>query len=195
MPERNRRSRPLRGSFTLPLAVALPFAFFLLAGSAAAAGSQQRLPQTATTALDGHAVVLPRDLPGRITVLIVGFGRKSSDATTAWEKPARTTLAHPPEVGFYDMAMLAEVPGFVRPLVVRAIRRQVPDALKPNFLPLTTDPAAWKRFAGYDAGQPDAPYVLLVDRTGALRWSTHESFTPERFAAMAQQAHRLASQP
>src|SRR5579875_2108553 len=112
------------------------------------------VPATQAVTLDGHPVSLPRDLPARATVLIVGFGRHSADATTAWEKPVRMHLASSGEIGFYDMAMLAEVPGFVRPLVLRAIRKDVPDAVKPNFLPLTNDEDAWKRVAGYAADQP-----------------------------------------
>ena len=127
-------------------------------------------------------------------MLILGFGRKSVEPTTAWEKPTRTSLAHPPEIGFYDMPMLAEVPGFVRSWILRTIRKQVPEVLKPNLVPITADGDAWKRLAGYDAQQPDAAYVLLVDRNGEVRWSTHEAFTAERFATMAEKARSLAAE-
>src|SRR5579875_2279529 len=87
------------------------------------------IPPTQTTALDGHTVNLPHDLSSSATVLIIGFGRHSADATTAWEKPVRTQLARTPALGFYDIAMLAEVPGFMRSIVIRAIRHDVPDVL------------------------------------------------------------------
>ncbi len=161
-----------------------------LAGAQAGAA----IPSTQATALDGHAVVLPRDLPGRATVLIVGFGRHSADATTAWEKPVRQQLAQAGTIGFYDMAMLAEVPGFVRPLVLRAIRHDVPDVLKPNFLPLTGEEDAWKQAAGYATDQPEAAYVLLVDRQGRVQWSTHAGFTSAGFAELRRRAHTLAGE-
>ena len=53
------------------------------------------VPSIQTKALDGHTVSLPDALPGRATVLILGFGKHSAEATTAWEKPVRTQLAHP----------------------------------------------------------------------------------------------------
>lgn len=139
------------------------------------------IPAVETTALDGHAVTLPRALPGRATVLILGFGKHSADATTAWEKPVRMQLAHSPAVGFYDMAMLQEVPSFVRPLVLRSVRKDVPDVLKPNFLPLFDHEDQWKHVAGYAADQPEAAYVMVVDRKGVVRWSTHQAFSPEGF--------------
>lgn len=137
---------------------------------------------------------LPGQLPGRATVLILGFGRHSQEATTAWEKPVRLQLAHPPAIGFYDMAMIAEVPGFIRPLVLRSIRRDVPDVLKPNFIPLMNEEDAWKRVAGYLPDQAEAAYVLLVDRSGRVRWSTHAAFTQSGFAQLTRAAQELAHQ-
>lgn len=153
----------------------------------------QTVPATHTLALDGHEVSLPRDLPGRATVLILGFGRHSAEATTAWEKPIRTQLAHPPAIAFYDMAMLAEVPSFARGFVLRSVRKDVPDVLKPNFLPLFDGERAWKQIAGYSPDRPEAAYVLLVDAAGIVRWSTHEAFSATGFAHLQDLARRLAA--
>ena len=153
------------------------------------------IPVGRVNTLDGHTLTLPADLPARATVLILGFGRHSQDATTAWEKRVRMQLAHPPAIGFYDMAMLAEVPGFVRPMVLRSVRKAVPDVLKPNFVPLTEHEDDWKRAAGYDPAQPDAAYVLLVDAHGNVRWSTHENYNDARWQALVTAARQLADHP
>ncbi len=150
------------------------------------------IPVTKVNNLSGQAISLPGGLPARATVLILGFGRHSQDATTAWERPVRTQLAKPGWIGFYDMAMLAEVPGFMRPLVLRAVKHEVPDVLKPNFLPLTEDEDAWKRVAGYAQDQPEAGYVMLVDRTGRVQWSTHAAYSPIAFAELRRRAEDLA---
>lgn len=181
---------------------ALLAAALLSAAPAQASGPLQHgygphIPSTQATALDGHTIRLPGNLPGRATVLILGFGRHSAEATTAWEKPVRTQLAQVPGIGFYDMAMLAEIPSFVRPLVLRSVRKQVPDVLKPNFLPLFDHENDWKQVAGYTAGQPEAAYVLLVDASGIVRWSTHEAFSPAGFSHLRELAQQLSenSQP
>lgn len=151
------------------------------------------IPAVQVTPLAGRSVTLPRELPGHVTVLILGFGRNSKDATTAWEKPVRLQLAKAPAIGFYDMAMLAEVPGFVRPLVLRSVRKAVPDVLKPNFVPLLDHEDEWKRVAGYAPDQPQAAYVLLVDQAGKVKWSTHAGYTSAGFAELSQAAQRLAA--
>ena len=157
------------------------------------AASAATIPNTQATALDGHTVSLPSSLPGA-TVLILGFTRHSVDATTAWEKPTRTQLGHQPNVTFYDTAMLASVPRFARGFAIGRVRKQVPDVLKPNFLPLVEREDEWKQVAGFDPNQEDAAYVLLVDHAGAVRWSTHQAFTPALFAQLTQAAQALASQ-
>ena len=150
------------------------------------------IPAVQATTLDGHALALPPGLPTRATVLILGFGRHSQNATTAWEKPVRMQLAHPPAIGFYDMAMLAEVPSFARGFALHSIRKAVPDVLKPNFVPLIDHEDDWKRAAGYASDQSEAAYVLLVDHTGIIRWSTHAAYTPAGFAQLTQAAQQLA---
>lgn len=152
------------------------------------------IPKTQVTALDGHTVSLPAQLPGHATVLILGFGRHSQDATTAWEKPVRTQLSHPPQISFFDMAMIAEVPHFARGFALRLIRKDVPDVLKPNFLLLTDNEDAWKRVAGYSPDQSEAAYVLVVDGTGTVCWSTHEAYTPVGFVQLTRVAQQVASQ-
>ena len=167
----------------------------LLWGSAGVAQTTgTHIPAGPVTTLVNRTVTLPRELPGHATVLILGFGRHSKDATTAWEKPVRMQLAQPPTIRFFDMAMLAEVPGFVRPMVIRLVRKAVPDVLKPNFVVLVDREDEWKRFAGYVPDQPEAAYVLLVDSTGAVRWSTHDAFTPAGFAQLTQATKQLAGE-
>ncbi len=155
--------------------------------------SAATIPSTSGTALDGHTVTLPHDLNSPATILILGFSHTSSDATTAWEKPVRTTLAITPAIDFYDMPFLQDAPAFIRPLILRSIRKQVPDVLKPHFVPLTTDEATWKQIANYSASAPDAAYVLLIDRNGNIRWQTHEPFTPARLQELSTAAHTLAA--
>ena len=152
------------------------------------------IPTATGTALDGHSVSLPRDLSPRATILILGFSRNSQDATTAWEKPVRTSLASP-DIAFFDMPFLEDAPSLIRPMIVRAIRKQVPDVLKPRFVPLTSGESAWKQSAGFNPSAPDAAYVLLVDRSGRVLWQTHEPFSQARFDQLATTARDLATRP
>ena len=171
-----------------------PSTALLLALSASAA----TIPSATGTALDGHTITLPRDLPARATILILGFSQRSADTTTLWEKPIRASLApdlgSPPAIGYLDMPFLEDAPSFIRPLILRSIRKQIPEALKPHFLPLTSGEATWKQVASFSPSDPDAAYILLVDRSGTIRWQTHEPFTPTRLNDLETAARNLATE-
>jgi hypothetical protein len=152
------------------------------------------IPAATGTALDGHTVILPRDLPGHATVLILGFSQRSADTTTAWEKPVRASLSNTPGMAFYDMPFLEDAPSLIRPFIIRSIRKQVPDIVKPNFVPLTSGQTAWKQASGFTSSAPDAAYVLLVDKAGNIRWQTHEPYSDALFAQLSQAAKAIAAE-
>ena len=166
------------------------------ASSPAAAGSITRtiIPPAQGTALDGHPVALPRDLATHATILILGYSQHSADATTAWEKPVRNSLAKLPAIGYYDMPFLEDAPSFVRPLIVHSIRKQVPDIVRPYFVPLTSGEAAWKQLTNFTPAAPDAAYVLLVDRDGQVCWQTHDAYSPARFDELTTAARKLSGE-
>jgi hypothetical protein len=165
----------------------------LLLTSAVAPSPSNIIPPAQGTALDGHAVTLPRDLATHATILIIGYSQHSADNTTAWEKPIRAQLASPPAIGYFDMPCIEDAPSFVRPLIVRSIRKQVPDPLKPFFVPLTSGQAAWKQLTGFTPTAPDAAYIVLVDGSGRVLWQTHEPYSPARFNELSAAARNLAA--
>ncbi len=135
------------------------------------------IPAATGTALDGHPFVLPRDLSPKSTILILGFTQHSQTATTAWEKATRSAFAGT-GVSYFDIPFLEDAPGFIRPMILRSIRKQVPEPLRPHFVPLTTGQTAWKQTVGFTSDAADAAYVLLVDRNGVIVWQTHEVYSP-----------------
>ena len=151
------------------------------------------IPTASGTALDGHTVVLPRDLNSPATILILGFTQHSADSTTAWEKPIRASLAAT-AINYFDIPFLEDAPSFIRPMIIRSIRKQVPEALRPHFVPLTSRESAWKQISGFTPTASDAAYVLLVDRNGNVRWQTHEAFTPARFDELATATRKLVAE-
>ena len=158
--------------------------------SSTAVAHAASIPSTTGTTLDGKSIVLPRDLAPQATVLILGFTQHSQASTTAWEKAVRANLSTP-GISYFDIPFLEDAPRFVRPMILRAIRKQVPDIVKPRFLPLTTNEAAWKQASGFSTADPDAAYVVLVDRSGTIHWQTHEPLSPALMAQLTQAAHAL----
>lgn len=152
------------------------------------------IPPANGTALDGHKISLPDDLPGRASILILGFSKDSQNTTTAWEIPIRNSLAGTPAIGYLDIPFLEDAPSLIRPVILRSIRKQVPDIVKPNFVPLTSGEAAWKQATAFTPAAPNAAYVLLVDKSGTIRWQTHEPYSPTLFAQLTQAAKKLSTE-
>jgi hypothetical protein len=171
------------------LVLSLAFLALPLAASASA-GS---IPTASGNALDGHAVILPRDLSQHATVLILGFTQHSQDATTEWEKATRASFAGT-GVAYFDIPFLEDAPGFIRPMIVRSIRKQVPEILRPHFVPLSSGQAAWKQTVGFTSDAANAAYVVLVDRNGEILWQTHQPYSPALFEQLSHAAKKITAE-
>ncbi len=145
------------------------------------------IPRLSGTTFSGAAVRLPADLRGHSGILVVGFSQGSRDAVTLWGKRLANDYYSSPTVLYYELPILASVPKFLRGFVEGRIRSSVSDRGKSHFLPITEDESAWRALAQYDAAQPDAPYVLLVDSEGRVRWRTNTPPTDATYDALQHQ--------
>ena len=147
----------------------LPTSGFAALQTVEAAGNV--IPQTRAGTLTGTTVDLPKDLQGRVAVLVVGFTRGSQDGVRVWGKRLAQDYRNSPQVMCFEAAMLAEVPRLARGLVIRAMKKDVSPGAQEHFLILTGDDAAWRRAAGYEGvSRADEAYVLLVDDKGVVQW-------------------------
>ncbi len=142
------------------------------------------IPSLTGTTFAGAAIHLPADLKGHSGILVLGFSQGSRDAVTVWGKRLATDYYTSPTVLYFELPVLASVPKLLRGLVEGRIRATVSDRGKTHFLPVTDDEAVWRAVAAYDAAKPDAPYVLLVDSEGRVRWRTSAPPTEATYAAL-----------
>ncbi len=179
-------------------ASALAFAALLIGGAGegrAISGSDITLPPAQGTTLAGQAFALPGSLHAPANVFVIGFGRHTTNAAIGWEHAIVTQLARPNVIEMYNVAMLAEVPGFARSFVLGRMRKAVPEAYRANFIPVVDREDDWKHAAGYDPNQPEAAYVLVVDNHGLVRWSSHESYNAASWQALVSAAQQLTGRP
>jgi hypothetical protein len=124
------------------------------------------LPSLPVETLSGHALQLPAAWPPEPVLLIAGFSRASHAPCRAWAQ--RWRREGPADLAVYQMAVIDDVPGWLRPMVARGIRKGVPEALHDRFLLVTERGEAWRKLAAY--AEPDAAYLLLFDARHELRW-------------------------
>ncbi len=130
----------------------------------------QGMPQTAGTTLSGKAVTLAQAVRGQRVVLVAGFSRAGGSGTGAWVKAVEDDPALK-GAAVWQVAMLAGVPGLMRGMIARGMRKGVTAAEQERFVVLSADEAAWRSYFGVT--QDDVPYVVMLDAAGKVVWRGH----------------------
>ena len=121
------------------------------------------LPHTEAETLSGKKIVLPDAVNGRPTVVVVGFTKRSQSQTTAWSAQLAKDYGTEQRLQRYSIAVLDDVPGLIRGMVVSGIRRRVPPEQQDTFIMLTHDAKPWRDLAAIT--NADDAYVILFDNT------------------------------
>ena len=128
------------------------------------------IPATRTTTLAGHPFEFPGSLQGD-SILILGFTQKSAQPMRDWTKGLASVCDESQGLSCVEMPVLESVPRLFRSLVLHGIGKEVPDHMKESFAPVFEHEDQWKRVVDYSA--PDDAYVLLVDKSGNVKWKAH----------------------
>jgi len=108
-------------------------------------------------------VAVPDDLPPG-ALLIVGFSRGSNAQTEPWRERADADAELAPLA--YSVLVLEGAPRWVRGLIVRGVRRAVPEEQHDSVLIVTKDGDTWRAWVGFEEAAQDAAYVLRLDGDG-----------------------------
>lgn len=139
------------------------------------------LPRIEGESLSGKSVTLPDSSAGRLAILIVGFTHESHVQCKVWDDLLESRLASRSDVALFPIAVFQDVPRLVRPVAARSIRGATPKAEWDRFLLLYNNKSELLSAVGLSAkldgpGKDDA-YLLVLDRSGAIRWKTHGPYS------------------
>lgn len=128
--------------------------------STAGAGASGEIPRAVTLA--GNDVDASKDLGAR-SLLVVSFHRVANGAAREWR---RLLDDHPRVDGWsvYTVVVLEGAPGFVRRMVVRALRGDVPAARQDSFLVVEEGADAWRALAGSNGEEENEAEAVFVIR-------------------------------
>lgn len=133
-----------------------------LALNAVGAGASGESPRAVTLA--GNEIEATNDL-GTRSLLIVSFHRVANGGAREW----RRLLDDDPRVdgwSVYTVVVLEGAPAFVRRMVVRALRGDVPAARQDSFLVVEEGADAWRALGGSDGedeNQAEAVFVVRLE--------------------------------
>jgi hypothetical protein len=150
----------------------LSFVIALFAAAILAAPVRaQSIPPVKAKALDDSEVTLPTPGANQLLIVVIGFSHKSGPPSGAWAKRITADYASDSHVSFYQMAQLQSAPSFIRPMILRGIRSDLPAAQHSHFVPVCDHESEWKTAVNFSA--PDDPYVLITNPDGHILWQTH----------------------
>lgn len=159
----------------------------------ASAVGAESLPPLKTTSLTGHEVVLPDAARAKVGILIIGFTKRSSEATSAWGRAVERDFGGDPRCMVFQVAVLEDVPRLFRGMVIKGVQKGVPTSLQDRFLTVVQDAEVWKRTVQYVENEPDEAYIVVLGEHGSIRWCEHAAFGGAPYGALREQITRLLS--
>jgi hypothetical protein len=126
----------------------------------------QTLPTIHGTSVSGREIELPNDVKGKVAVLVVGFTRNSSSPVAAWASKFKADFSHGGDLVVLRLPFLEDVPRLFRGLAKSGVEKSAGQD-RDEVVPIFESEAAYKQLVHYS--KPDDAYVLVIDRSGAIR--------------------------
>ncbi len=149
----------------------------------------ERLPELRGEFLTGRKVVLPQAAGGRVTLLLLGFTYKSRFAVEAWGKRFRAQFQSDRRVTFYEIPMIGGAARLGKWFIDSGMRRGTPKEDYEHVITVYRNTGSWKQHVSYV--DPDAAYLILLDRTGKVAWRYQGAFQEGAFQALIRKVSQL----
>jgi hypothetical protein len=152
-------------------------------------GNATTIPPVKSKTLDDAEVILPKAGGQQPLVLLIGFSHKSAESCAPWDKRLVADFHADPRVSYYQIPVLQDAPSFVRPMILRGMRKDKPPADLAHTLPVYDHEADWKKLVGF-SGADDA-YVVVTDPQGHIVWHTHGAMNEPAYGQLKSAVAKL----
>ena len=142
-----------------------------------------QLPLLQGEYLNGRRAILPKDSSGQVALLMLGFSYESRFAVEAWAKRFRQDFAKQPKVTFFEVPMIGGLARMGKWFIDSGMRRGTPKSDYGNVITVYGGTDAWKQKAGFK--DPNAAYLILIDRNGKVVWRHAGGFADEPYATLS----------
>ena len=127
--------------------------------------------------LEGRTVEMPRDFAGALNVVFVAFKREQQADVDSWGAALDALRKRHADLRVYELPTLGRRYRLMRPMIDGGMRRGIPDpTVRAATITLYIDKDPFKRALGITT--EDRIEVLLVDRSGKIRWQRSGRMTP-----------------
>ena len=137
----------------------------------------------------GRAAVLPQAAEGRVALVLLGFTYKSRFAVEAWAGRFRSQFQADSRVTFYETPLISGMSRLAKWFIDSGMRRGTPKDDYEHVITVYGGADSWKRRVHF--ADPDAAYLVLLDRTGKVAWRYQGAFDEEAFQSLSRQVSEL----
>lgn len=163
---------------------------FLAALATLPLGAADHLPTLKGEFLSGRPAVLPDAASGKVALLALGFTYQSRFAVEAWIARFRKDFGGNREITFFEIPMIGGMARMGKWFIDSGMRRGTPKADQENVITVYGGVDPWKQRVGYQA--PDAAYLILLDRSGIIRWQHAGVFDEAAYGDLASRIRELS---
>lgn len=142
----------------------------------------QSIPPIKAKALDDSEVTLPNPQKPQVLVLVVGFSKKSGDNCKPWGRKLQEEYKGESRVATYTLPVLQGAPSFIRPMILRGMRKDASAETQARMVPLYTGEEEWKKLVMFSA--PDDPYLVVTAPDGHVVWQSHGAYSDALLAEL-----------
>jgi len=146
---------------------------------ASIASAAQTIPPVKAKSLDASEVQLPAAWGSQVLILVLGFSHKSADIVENWGKHISADFHGDTRVAYYQMPNLEGVPGFVKPMILKGMHKDVPPAEQSHFVPIYDHKSEWKTLVHFSA--PDDAYLIVASANGHPIWQSHGPYSESTY--------------
>jgi len=153
----------------------------------------ETLPPLKGDFLTGRSAQLPEAAAGRVALLAVGFTYNSRFPIEAWIGRFRKDFGNDSHATFYEIPMIGGMARLGKWFIDSGMRKGTPANDQENVITVYGDTDAWKQRMGYQL--PDAAYLILLDKRGAVRWRHGGAFDEDAYRDLSLHVSALLREP
>ncbi len=151
------------------------------------------LPPLRGEFLTGRQAQLPDAASGRVALLALGFTYNSRFPVEAWVGRFRKDFGGNPQVTFYEIPMIGGMARLGKWFIDSGMRKGTPRSDQENVITVYGGTDSWKQRMDYQS--PDAAYLVLLDKRGAVCWRHSGAFNEKTYQDLYAQVSALLREP
>jgi len=151
------------------------------------------LPPLRGEFLTGRQAQLPDAASGRVALLALGFTYNSRFPVEAWIGRFRKDFGSNPQVTFYEIPMIGGMARLGKWFIDSGMRKGTPRSDQENVITVYGGTDSWKQRVDYSS--PDAAYLVLLDKHGAVRWRNSGVFDEKAYQDLNATVSALIREP